>query len=76
MSENKRQVGKVTASASTYGGLSGLFTLSIIWAFNHFGGVELPEYVALFIVAIAGYVASIFGGWLVKPGDGKRRADG
>lgn len=75
MSENKRTVGKVTASASTYGGITGLFTLSIIWAFKQFWGIEVPEYVAMFIVAIASYVAAIFGGWLVKPGNGEHRGE-
>lgn len=76
MSEDKRKIGKVTASSATYGGITGLATLSIIWAFAEFGGIELPEYVAAFIVIVAAYIANLFGGWLVKPGDGKRRADG
>lgn len=78
MSQNneKRTIGKVTNSAAAYGGITGLAVLSIIWGFNEFAGIELPEFVAMFIVVLAGYVANLFGGWIVKPGDGKRRADG
>lgn len=72
----KRTIGKVTTSSATYGGITGLATLSIIWAFSYFGGVELPEYVAAFIVIVAAYIANLFGGWLVKPGTGSRRQDG
>lgn len=71
--ESKRTIGKVTASSATYGGITGLATLSIIWFFNFYLGVELPEYVAIFIVLVVVYIANLFGGWLVKPGPGTRR---
>lgn len=61
---DSREIGPVTTS-STIGAALGVV---IVWLFN-LGGVDVPEGTQLAIVVLL----TALGGWLVKPGTGKRR---
>ena len=69
MSENKRSIGKVTTSASA----SSALALLIAYLIAHFTGIDLPVEVQGALVIVIGWAGAMLGGWLVKPGDGKRR---
>lgn len=76
MSENneKRTIGKVTLSAAGGVGITGAITTLILWIISP-GAVE-PEVLAVAIATLIMSGGALIGGWLVKPGDGKRRSDG
>lgn len=72
MSE-KRIIGPVTQSSATTGGVSGALSLIIVWALSEFAGLEVSTEVGMAIAVIVGYAGGLIGGWLVRPGSGKRR---
>lgn len=74
MSE-KRTVGPVTQSSATTGGVSGALSLIIVWALSEFAGLEVSTEVGMAIAVIVGYIGGLIGGWLVRPGTGKRVDD-
>lgn len=77
MSENneKRTIGVVTQSSTGGATVAGGITIIIVWLLS-LSGVEVPPEVASGFTVIIGAIGALVGGWLVKPGDGKRRADG
>ncbi|XBH21623.1 hypothetical protein V5R04_15665 [Jonesiaceae bacterium BS-20] len=67
MSDQKRTVGPVTAASA---GATAVSTV-LFWCIRHFTGVDVPY-------EVQGAVTILFalaGGYLVKPGTGKRKAD-
>lgn len=70
MSEN-RTIGKVTLASAGGVGISGALTTLILWILSP--GEVSNEVVAVAIASMAMFIAALIGGWLVKPGDGKRR---
>lgn len=66
-SSSKRSIGPVTGAAT----LGGSLGLVIVWVASQFG-VEVPEAVANGFVVIL----IALGGWIVKPGTGKRVSNG
>lgn len=65
----KRRVGEVTMSSANAGLLAG----AVAWLIFMSTDVEMPPGVVEAIALLIGYAGNIVGGWLVKPGTGKRR---
>lgn len=53
--------------------MAGAITLLIVWVLS-MRGVDIPPEVASGITVLVGFIGGIIGGWVVKPGTGKRRA--
>ena len=75
MSDDKRKIGKVTSSSAGTGGVAGALTMLGVWVAS-LRGVDVPPEVASAFTVIISFIGAMIGGWIVKPGDGKRRADG
>lgn len=75
MSENseKRTIGVVTQSSTGGATVAGGITIIIVWLLS-LSGVDVPPEVASGFTVIIGAIGGLVGGWMVKPGDGKRRA--
>jgi len=63
----------VTTTSAGSGGVAGAITLLIVWVLS-MRGVDIPPEVASGITVLVGFIGGIIGGWVVKPGTGKRRA--
>lgn len=70
----KRNVGPVTKSAAAGVGISGAITTLILWLLNP--GAVQPEVLAVAIATLVMSAGALIGGWLVRPGNGKRVDDG
>lgn len=70
----KRKIGTVTTSSTAGGVLAGAITVLIVYGVS-FAGVDVPEHVSGAITVVVSAVGALAGGWLVKPGGGKRRAE-
>lgn len=71
--EPKRSIGKVTLASAGGVSIAGALTTIILW-------IIAPQEVENSVVAVAIATlimagGAIIGGWLVKPGNGNRRAD-
>lgn len=72
MSE-KRTIGAVSKSATAGVGITGALTTLILWLLSP--GEVSPEVVAVAIATLIMAGGALIGGWLVKPGSGKRASD-
>lgn len=70
-----RSVGPVTKSATGGAVVAGAITTLIVWGAGA-AGVEIPEIVAGAITTLLTAAGALIGGWLVRPGTGKRVDDG
>ena len=70
----QRKIGKVTTSSTSGGVIAGAVTVLIVYLAG-LAGVEVPEHVAGAVTVLIGAIGALIGGWLVKPVDGKRRAE-
>jgi len=68
----KRTAGPVTQAATGGATLAGAITVVLVWIVG-LNGVEIPEVVAGAITVIIAALGALVGGWLVKPGTGRRR---
>lgn len=71
LANDKRTVGPVTTSATLGAALATFFA----WAISSTFGIEMPSAVEASLAIIIAGVGSLIGGWLVKPGTGKRVAE-
>ena len=70
MSEPKRGIGAVTVSSSAGAGAGYAAAKVVVWLLAQFGVDATPIEDALgLIITLAG---GVIGGWLVKPGGGRR----
>lgn len=72
--EEKRSVGRVTTSATTGTVIAGAVTVLVVYVAS-VAGVEVPEAVSSALTVVLSAIGALVGGWLVKPGSGKYRAN-
>lgn len=74
MEENKRSAGPVTRSATGSATTAGAAGIVLVWLIGITTGVEVPTLVAGAIPVLLAGAGAFLGGWLVRPGGGKRVA--
>lgn len=73
--EEKRVIGHVTKSATAGAGTTGTLAIVILWI-AQLTQIPMDEVVAGALASLITVAGALVGGWLAKPGNGKRRADG
>lgn len=74
MTEEKRSVGPITRSAGGTATTAGAAGIVLVWLIGITTGVEVPTLVASAIPVLLAASGAFLGGWLVRPGSGKRVA--
>lgn len=67
----KRTIGTVTTASASGGGLAGAVTIILVWV-AEVNGMEIPAPVASAFTVLIGAVGALVGGWMVRPGNGRR----
>lgn len=70
--EEKRKIGVVTTTATAGLTISGALTVLVVYVLS-LNGIDLPEHVSNALTVLLCAIGGLVGGWLVKPGTGKRR---